>query len=138
MSTIITKKEILDLITGIMNCFELEEGYMKVNKYGSYIKFDKNSYVQNLYKKILNSINSGRITYTIYADIYLFLQTLRNSLLNVKVIVTKINGHTEVKTMPNSPKNKNTFINLFTNFKINYKNQIIRYNLVDLLRKTLI
>jgi len=138
MSTFITKKEILDLIIGIRNCFELEEGYMKVNKYGSYIKFDKNSYVQGVYKRILNSINSGRITYNIYADIYLFLQTLRSSLLNIRVIVTKQNGYTEIGTASGSPKNKNTFNNLFPNVQNNYQNQLIRYNLVDLLRKTLV
>ena len=138
MSTFITKKEILDLIIGIRNCFELEHGYMKVNKYGSYIRFNQNSYVQDVYKRILNSINSGKITYNIYNDIYLFLQTLRNSLLDIRVDVTKINGYTEIKITENAPSNKNTFNNLFPNVQKNYQNQIIKYNLIDLLRKTLV
>jgi hypothetical protein len=138
MSTFITKKEILDLIIGIRNCFELEHGYMKVNKYGSYIRFNQNSYVQDVYKRILNSINSGKITYNIYNDIYLFLQTLRNSLLNIRVVVTKRNGYAEIEIAENAPSNKNTFNNLFPNVQKNYQNQIIKYNLIDLLRKTLV
>lgn len=138
MSTFITRKEILDLIIGIRNCFELEHGYMKVNKYGSYIRFNQNSYVQDVYKRILNSINSGKITYNIYNDIYLFLQTLRNSLLNIRVVVTKRNGYAEIEIAENAPSNKNTFNNLFPNVQKNYQNQIIKYNLIDLLRKTLV
>lgn len=138
MSTFITKKEILDLIIGIRNCFELEHGYMKVNKYGSYIRFNQNSYVQDVYKRILNSINSGKITYNIYNDIYLFLQTLRNSLLNIRVVVTKRNGYAEIEIAENAPSNRNTFNNLFPNVQKNYQNQIIKYNLIDLLRKTLV
>lgn len=138
MSTFITRKEILDLIIGIINCFELEHGYMKVNKYGSYIRFNQNSYVQDVYKRILNSINSGKITYNIYNDIYLFLQTLRNSLLNIRVVVTKRNGYAEIEIAENAPSNKNTFNNLFPNVQKNYQNQIIKYNLIDLLRKTLV
>ena len=138
MSTFITKKEILDLIIRIRNCFELEHGYMKVNKYGSYIRFNQNSYVQDVYKRILNSINSGKITYNIYNDIYLFLQTLRNSLLNIRVVVTKRNGYAEIEIAENAPSNKNTFNNLFPNVQKNYQNQIIKYNLIDLLRKTLV
>ena len=138
MSTVIKKQELIDLISGIKSCFELYEGYMKVNKYGSYIKFDSKKYVENLYRKIIDSINYGKITYNIYSDIYLFLQTLRSSLLNTKVIVTKQNGYTEIGTISGSPKNKNTFNNLFPNVQKNYQNQLIRYNLVDLLRKTLV
>lgn len=138
MSTFITRKEILDLIIGIRNCFELEHGYMKVNKYGSYIRFNQNSYVQDVYKRILNSINSGKITYNIYNDIYLFLQTLRNSLLNIRVVVIKRNGYAEIEIAENAPSNKNTFNNLFPNVQKNYQNQIIKYNLIDLLRKTLV
>lgn len=138
MSTFITKKEILDLIIEIRNCFELEHGYMKVNKYGSYIRFNQNSYVQDVYKRILNSINSGKITYNIYNDIYLFLQTLRNSLLNIRVVVIKRNGYAEIEIAENAPSNKNTFNNLFPNVQKNYQNQIIKYNLIDLLRKTLV
>lgn len=141
MSTIIKKQELMDLISAVKNCFELGNGYIRINKYATYLRFDNKNYVENLYRKIFNSINSGKITYNIYSDIYLFLQTLRTSLLNDKVNVTtkKVGNHyeTEISHYEKSPINKNTFNNLFPNVQKNYQNQLIRYNLIDLLRKTL-